>query len=308
MRSTTIHRPVLGVALMVAGISTLAAMDVLIKIMSQTYSIPQVVFFRSLLSLPVLLLCLRFEGGWGALKTKHPFVHVTRGFVMAVTATCFIFSFQQLPLSDAYSIIFSNPLIVTLLAIPMLGERVGIHRLVAVGVGFVGVLIAMQPGFAQNNPGTYVALFGAFSYSLVQIFIRQMSRTETTAAITIYGTIMITFFSAVLLPWFWQTPTLMDLAILAVIGTMGGIGQYCLTSAFRYADASVLSPYNYVSLIWGAFFGFFVFGDVPSGATIVGSIIIAATGLYIINREAGRGQLNPEVKPGSDRPPQQPLG
>lgn len=308
MSTTITHRPVQGVVLMVAGISILAGMDVLIKIISQNYSIPQVVFFRSLLSIPILLLCLRFEGGWSALKTQHPFMHVSRGFVMAITASCFIFSFQQLPLADAYSIIFSNPLIVTLLAIPMLGERVGIHRLVAVGVGFIGVLIAMQPGFAQNNPATYVALFGAFSYSLVQIFIRQMSRTETSAAITIYGTIMITLFAAIPLPWFWQTPTLYDLGFFAIIGAMGGIGQYCLTSAFRFADASVLSPYNYISLIWGVIFGFFVFGDIPSWATITGSIIIAATGLYIIHREAGRSKLNPKVEAGSDLPPQQPLG
>ncbi|MBV6633105.1 MAG: DMT family transporter [Alphaproteobacteria bacterium] len=308
MSSSIIHRPVLGVVLMVAGISILASMDVLIKIISQSYSIPQVIFFRSLLSLPVLLLCLRFEGGWKALKTERPFLHVSRGFVMALTTACFVFSFQQLPLSDVYSIIFSSPLIVTLLAIPLLGERVGMHRMAAVAVGFIGVIIAMQPGFAQNNPATYVALFGAFSYAMVQIFIRQMSETESTAAITIYGTIMIMTCAGAVLPWFWTTPTLADFAILAVIGAMGGAGQYCLTSAFRYADASLLSPYNYLSLIWGAFYGFAVFGDIPGLATIIGSVIIVASGLYIIHREAGRSKLNPEVAPGSDQPPQRPLG
>lgn len=293
-------RPLRGIILMIAGISLLATLDVLIKIVSQDYGVVQTIFLRSLLSLPVLLLLVPFEGGFKALKTQKPLMHASRGLVMAITACCFVYSFQKLPLSDAYALIFSSPLMLTLLAIPLLGERVGKHRAAAVAIGFIGVLIAMRPGFVAFDVATYVALTGALGYALVLIFIRQMSKTETSIAITFYGTIVLTVLSGLVLPWFWQTPTAWHLLLFIGTGIIGGLGQYCLTLAFRHASASLLAPYEYLSLIWGAIYGYFIFQDVPGIHTIAGSMVIVASGLYIIHRERMKHQDETLIAVGSD--------
>lgn len=282
----TPHRPLLGIMLMIIGISLLSGLDVFVKTLTQDYTIAQTIFLRSLLALPVILMFVPFEGGLKALKTERPMLHVSRGVVMIATAVCFFYSFQQLPLADAYALIFSSPLIVTVLAIPLLGEKVGRHRVAAVVIGFIGVLIAMRPGFGTLEVATYVALLGAVLYSFVQIFIRQMSRTESSIAIAFYGTVMICTLAAATMPWYWQQPTREAWMMFIATGLLGGVGQYCLTTAFRFASASILAPYQYLSLIWGVIFGYFLFRDVPGVHTIIGSLVIAGSGLYIIHREA----------------------
>lgn len=271
---------------MIAGISLLSGLDVFVKLLTQDYSVAQVIFLRSLLSLPIIVMLVPFEGGFKALKTKRPMLHASRGIVMIATAFCFFYSFQQLPLADAYALIFASPLVLTLLAIPLLGETVGRHRIFAVLFGFAGVLIAVRPGFGAVELATYVAMLGAVLYALVLIFVRQMSRTESSIAITFYGTVMITALAALFMPWYWTAPDGNAWLMFLATGIVGGLGQYCLTSAFRFTSASVLAPYEYLSLIWGVTFGYFIFSDVPGIHTIAGSLVIVACGLYIIHREA----------------------
>lgn len=293
MTTQPASRPLIGILFMIAGISLLATLDAIVKIVSQDYGVAQTIFLRSLLALPVLLLLVPFEGGFSALKTKRPMLHLSRGVVMVITACCFVYSFQQLPLSDAYALIFSSPLILTVLAIPLLGEKVGRHRAIAVVIGFIGVLIAVRPGYVAFEIATAIALTGALGYALVLIFIRQMSKTETTIAITFYATLILTVAAATTMPWLWQTPSLEHCLMYVATGVLGGLGQYCLTLAFRHASASLLAPYEYLSLIWGAFYGYMVFGDIPGFYTIAGSVFIVASGLYIIHRE--RMKAGPEA-------------
>ena len=301
--TATPHRPLLGIMLMIIGISLLSGLDVFVKTLTQDYTIAQTIFLRSLLALPVILMFVPFEGGIRALRTQRPMLHASRGVVMIATAVCFFYSFQQLPLADAYALIFASPLIVTVLAIPLLGEKVGRHRVTAVLIGFAGVLIAMRPGFGTLELATYVALLGAVLYSFVQIFIRQMSRTESSIAITFYGTVMICALAAATMPWYWQPPTADAWLMFMATGLLGGVGQYCLTTAFRFANASILAPYQYLSLIWGVIFGYVLFHDVPGIHTIIGSFVIAGSGLYIIHRERQKkrqmvtASVSPPVSP-----------
>jgi drug/metabolite transporter (DMT)-like permease len=279
------HRPLLGILIMLIGISMLSGMDVLVKLLSTDYSVVQLLFFRSLFALPVIVAFAFWEGGAKALRTQRPMLHVSRGLFVLATAACFFYSFKHLPLADAYTLIFSSPLILTLLAVPLLGERVGLHRALAVMVGFSGVVIAMQPGFQQGEIATWIALMGALLYALILVFIRQMSRTETTAAIVFYSTLVMALVAGCLMPFYWHPIDAHGLMMMVLIGLIGGMGQLFLTLAFRLAHASLLAPYEYVSLIWGVIYGFLVFGDIPAASTFLGGAIIVVSGLYVIQRE-----------------------
>ena len=280
-----------GIGLFTLAVFLLAVMDVLIKWLSDgntvIYPTGQIVFFRATFGLiPVLWLIRR--AGPQVLATRQPGQHVLRGLFGAGAAFCFFWAFGQMPLADAYAIAFTAPLFMTALSVPLLGERVGIRRWAAVAVGFVGVLIMLQPDADATGLlswGAAAAFGGAFCYATHGILIRRMARTDSNEAIILYGALVIIALSAATLPFAFVWPRPIDFLMLAATGLVGGFGVLCLTQAFRLAAPAILAPFEYTAMIWGVLFGITIWGDVPSLWVLLGASVVAASGLYILHRE-----------------------
>src|SRR4051812_2016520 len=173
---------------MLASAAVFSVTNVLIKLLSAGYPTTEVMFFRSLFALPVVLIMIRRAGGWGLIRTRHPMGHVWRALLGMGAMGSLFYALKRLPPTDAVAIFFGTPLVVTLLSIPVLGEQVGWRRFLAVGVGFLGVLVVVQPGDGVVDPGALAALASCLFYGLVSVLLRSMSRTEASVTIVFYYT------------------------------------------------------------------------------------------------------------------------
>ena len=288
-------RPATGIGLFVLSVFLLSLMDVGIKWLSADYPTIQIVFFRSLFGLVPLLLPVALAGRWSDLRTLRPHWHLARGLVAVIAAFSFFFALRELPLVTVYTIGYSAPLFMTALSVPLLGEAVGIRRWAAVLVGFGGVLLAMTPGFGGDagflSLGAVAALVGAFGYAAALVSIRLLSRTETNAAIAVYGTLVMAVVSGLFLPGRFVVPTPVDFVLLAGLGLLAGTAALAMVEAFRRSPAAVLAPFEYSTMVWGVLFGFLIWHEVPSGWVAAGATIVIASGLYILHRERRRSPV-----------------
>jgi drug/metabolite transporter (DMT)-like permease len=221
---------------------------------------------------------------------------------------------SYLPLHDAIAIGYASPLIVVILAAVILKETVRAYRWTAVVLGFVGVLIMLSPhlssgslaaGLASGGPavGALFSLFGAFCSAGATIQVRRLTQIENTGAIVFYFSLLTTALGLMTIVLGWTLPTLEDFLLLVLIGILGGIGQILLTQSYRFADTSIVAPFEYTTMIWTLLFGWFVFGELPTAAVSVGATIVAAAGLFVLWRERQLGLKRvKEVETGSQRP------
>jgi len=285
-------RPLLGIALKLSGTVLLAGMAALVKVLSTKYPIMEIAFFRSvfgLLTVVVLILASRERLGW--LRSKHPWAHVRRGMVgVGGLATTFL-TLSLLPLADATALSFSAPLFLVMFAIPLLGERVGIYRLSAVAIGFVGVVMIAQPhvtggeGVTPQPLGVAVGVLAAVLIALAQIALRFAGRTERTYTTVFYFSLSCALISALALPFGWTNPDWGGFTLLALTGLLGGVSQLCFTQSYRYADATALASFDYATLVWALFIGLIFFDEFPTAMVIGGALIVIASGLFIVFRE-----------------------
>lgn len=290
-RTAAAPHPAAGVGLFVLAVFLLALMDLGIKWLSADYPTMQIVFFRSFFGLVPLLLPILLSGRWNDLRTRRPLAHLARGLVAVIAAGSFFFALGELPLATVYTIGYSAPLFMTALSLPLLGERVGIRRWAAVLVGFAGVLLAMRPGFGDAgflSLGAAAALVGAFGYALALVSVRLLSRTETNAAIAVYGTLVMALASGLTLPGRFVMPAPVNLALLIGLGLLGGTAALAMVEAFRRSPAAVLAPFEYSTILWGVLFGYLIWNEVPDGWVAAGAAIVIASGLYILQRERAR--------------------
>lgn len=292
-----------GVAAMLIGVIFFSILNVLVKLLGETYPITQIAFFRNLFALFPVLLVVSAAGWRQTLQTRYLGAHVSRTLLGFGTMLLIFWSYDLLPLADATALWFSGPLFLTALSVPLLGERVGVHRWGAVIVGFSGVLIMVRPSGEMLNLGVFVALGAAFGYALAMVLVRRLSRTERPETIFFYFTVFSTLFSACLLPFEWVTPDWQGLLMLAGAGIVGGTGQIFLTAAYSLATPSLVGPFNYSSLLWATLFGFLIWGDLPSQTVLAGALVVVASGLYILHRETIR-RVRPAGK--TVRPPPDP--
>ncbi|MGL4960134.1 MAG: DMT family transporter [Inquilinus sp.] len=276
-----------GIALYTGGIFLLCVMDAMIKWLSADYPIAQIVFFRASIGLIPTLVLLYRPPGLKALRTRRVGVHLMRGLVGCVGTFGFFWAFAVMPLADAYAIGFAAPMFITALSVPILGEKVGMRRWLAVLVGFAGVLIMIRPGGEGSSfgGGAAIALLATAAYALSMVLMRLYSRTETNASMIFYATIVIVAVAGVQMPFIWVTPTWKDAGLLAVLGLLGGIGAIMMAQAYRVATPSIVVPFEYTGMIWGVGLGFMLWGDVPDLWIWVGSAVVVASGLYILHRE-----------------------
>jgi len=272
-----------GIASMLLAVAIFSCMDALIKWLSATYPTIEIVFFRSSFAfLPLLPALLR--GGRAALRTRRPLTQAGRAGIGLVSMVGFFYAFRVMPLADVFGIAFSAPIFVTALSVPMLGETVGIRRWSAVVVGFVGVLVMLRPDTGLFASASWIALFATILYALGQIFVRDLTKTETTACIVFYVTLTTTIVSGLAMPFLWVTPSLRDAPLLAAVGILGGVAQLAFTRAFRLAPAAVISAFDYTGLLYASVIGYYVWGDIPTATFLVGAAIVIASGLYILYR------------------------
>jgi drug/metabolite transporter (DMT)-like permease len=282
---------------MVASTVVFAVVNAIIKWELEIYPLGEVAFFRSFFALVTVALMILPRSGFGVLRTRRYREHLQRGLSQFGSMTCMFVAFSLLPLASAIAISFSAPLFTTLLSIVVLKEKVGLHRWSALVVGFVGVLVITNPGAGTLTIGALFALANAVLISSVAIAIRYMSITESIETLILYQTAIITLCTLFLLPFGFVMPTWYDALALAAAGAGNGVAQFWWTRSLALAPPSAVVPFNYLSLIWAALLGFAIWGDMPTVGLLVGSVIVVASGLYILWRET----LRRAVRQGRDR-------
>ncbi|MEO0388611.1 MAG: DMT family transporter [Pseudomonadota bacterium] len=290
----------------VLSVAFFMAMATLVKIAAAA-DVPagQLIFFRSAFAIPVILiwLALRHDLAHG-LETKNPFGHLWRGLVGVGGMACGFTALGLLPLPEVTAIGYATPILIVILAAMFLGEEVRIFRLTAVIIGLAGVIVVLQPklslsGLAGDRQalGAVVALLGALLAALAQVFIRRLVTTETTPAIVFYFSLSATLIGAATIPFGWVWPSIWIAVAMIAAGVLGGFGQIMLTSAYRNAPASVIAPFEYVSMLMAIAIGYTIFEEIPTLQTLLGAGIIMAAGLFIIYRERKLGLTRGKAKP-----------
>ena len=290
-------QPLRGIVFKVLSVCMFMGMASLIKAASADVPPGQAVFFRAFFALPIILgwLAIRHElrDGW---KTKNPMGHFWRGLVGTCAMGLGFTGLGLLPLPEVTAIGYAAPLLVVVFAAMFLGEDVRAFRLSAVALGMVGVLIVLSPrlsvGASLNSSetlGAVVVLMGAVLAALAQVFVRKLVATESTAAIVFWFTITSSVMALFTLPWGWVMPDWKVALMLVMAGLLGGIGQIFLTSSYRFADASLVAPFDYTSMILALIIGYFIFDEVPTGTMMIGAGIVILAGVLIISRESRLG-------------------
>jgi drug/metabolite transporter (DMT)-like permease len=269
---------------MMVAVFLFAVMDAMIKWQGAVYPVLQIVFFRSAFGLLISIGPV-IRDGRRLLATQRPWLHLARALLGFGALFCFFEAFVLMPFADVYAISFASPLFITALSVPFLGEHVGWRRWTAVGVGLAGVLLMIRPGAGVFDTAALIALAGTACYALAMILVRVLARTDSNIAIVFYFGIMATFLSGITLPFVWVTPTWLDLLWLALIGIIGGGAQLILTQSFRMAPVSLLTPFEYVAMLWAVLFGWLFWNELPDEYFYAGASLVVAAGLYILHRE-----------------------
>jgi drug/metabolite transporter (DMT)-like permease len=280
-----------GILYLCASVALGAVMSVGIKWLSDVYPAVELTFFRSFFGFfPVMLFVYR-AGGIGTLRTQRPMSHFLRASAWVLSFLCSFLSLHFLTLANSVAFSFLAPLFMTILSVPMLGERVGIHRWAAVILGFFGVLFMARPDGEVFQIGTIFGIANAFFWAIGSLSVRQLTGTETSSSITFYTHLFSTLILAVALPFFWQTPSWQGLLAMGGLGLLGGISQFWTTQALSYAPAAAIAPFNYTQMIWAVIFGFIVWGDLPTVHLMIGVSLVVVSGLYILHRETRHRRL-----------------
>lgn len=302
--------PVAGVSLKILSALAFTLMAATIKVASTGYPIGQLIFFRSAFALVPLLVWLAVSDTVvNAVRTHNLKGHFLRSIIGATGMVLGFTALAYLPLTEAVAIGYAAPLIVVVLAALLLRETVRAYRWTAVAVGFVGVLIMLSPRLGQDaltegaSVGALIAIAAAFCSAGATIQVRRLTATERTGAIVFYFTLVTTLIGLSTAAFGWVMPTPRDFAMLVGIGILGGIGQILLTESYRYADTSLVAPFEYTSMIWATLLGWFVFGQWPAAAVIAGAVLVTASGIFVIYRERQLGiERRKELEASSHRP------
>ncbi len=299
-----------GIVFILLGMFCISINDMLIKQLSGDYPLHEMVFVRSAIGITFSLLLVRLEGGWAILRPRRPWLHVLRGLMIVFSNMAFFTALAVMPLADATALFFVAPLFITLLSVPFLGETVGLRRIGAVLVGFLGVLVMLGPGaeIGQGLPSRWVLLLpvvGAFGYACMQILTRKLGVTTKASAMAVYIQGMFLLVGAafflvagdgrfaegqsneslifLLRAWVWPAPE--DAWLFAALGAMSAIVGYALSQAYRLGDAATIAPYEYAGLPLAVMWGYLIFGTLPGVSTGIGIALIMGSGLFVFLRE-----------------------
>lgn len=282
-----------GFLLAVAGLFLFACMDATTKYLTAYYNVPFVVAMRYLIHCGIMLALLAPRHAGHLVKTQRTGLVLLRGATLVMSSLFMGLALQRMPLAETTAINFLAPMLVVLVASPILGERIGIIGWIAAGAGFIGVLLIARPGGGLDDMGMVFALLAVLSNTVYQLLSRILARTEKAIAMLFYTALVGSIVFGLALPWFWESrsPSNLEISLFLVMGLAAGLGHYLFTLAYRYAAASLLAPVLYLQLLWAGLLGWLIFGNTPDALAILGMIIVAASGLLIAVKFRREGSL-----------------
>jgi S-adenosylmethionine uptake transporter len=281
----TNNSTVQGALLALIGFAAFALHDALIKSMVG-YSVLQILFFAVLCSYVPFSFFLATDKQAKNLRPVNPGWVLLRTACMVGSAVCAFYAFRTLPLAQTYSLLFAMPMLVTVLAIPMLGERVRLIRWAAIILGLIGVMIVLRPGTTDLNSGHIAALAATLFSALSGVATRKIGASERSATLILYPLLANVLVSGAALGFVYQPMPFTDLLKLAAIGTLAMIGQAFMISAYRAAPAVIVAPFQYSQMLWAVLYGYLWFGETPDEYVLLGTAVIIVAGLMIVWRES----------------------
>ncbi len=291
-------RPFRGIAMILASTVFLGVSDATAKYLSATLPSIEIAWIRFLVFGVIMVPAMLPGSPLYALQSERRGLQLMRGVALLASSLFFISGLRFLPIAEASATGFVSPLFVTALSIFFLSERVGVRRWLATVVGLIGVLIILRPGSSAFHPAAFFPIVSALAWACTMIMTRMMSGKERAITTMTYSSIAGVCILSALVPFVWVAPSWHDIFFGILIGIASTAGQWIVVLAFRYADASVLAPFQYTQLLWVSILGFIICGELPDIWTVTGAIFIVASGLYTAHRERiRRSQLPVQAEP-----------
>lgn len=284
-RPSLLAPEVQGILLMLGTTALFGAMDGISKFLVLSYPAPLVLWIRHLVAVPLVLAMFLGMRGRPPLRAARPWLQVLRTALLVIEMTLVMLAFRIMPLAAVHSIIAATPLIVTALSMPLLGERVGWRRWLAVVVGFLGVLLIVRPGIDVIHPGALLALVCAVLFALYNLMTRLVARADHPATSFLWQTVWAALLLSLLGPWFTTPVEPAHWPLFVALGFMGALGHYLLVRSLTLAPAAVVQPIFYMMIVWAAFWGFVLFAEIPDAWTITGAILIVGAGMFTVFRQ-----------------------
>ncbi|HVN98585.1 MAG TPA: DMT family transporter [Steroidobacteraceae bacterium] len=275
-----------GIVAMIVAAALFTVMDAGMKLLSQHYAPLQVTALRSLASFPLVYVYVAWSSSFKAmLQVRWP-LHVARGALAVFMLASFVYGLHQLPMTVTYAIFYVAPLLITALSVPLLGERVGWARWLAIGIGLAGMLVVLRPtGANVMTLGGLAVIASAVCYAISAIAIRTLGRTDSMESLMFWLISMLALGSTALAWPHWQPVRAADAWIIVGVGITGFCGQWGVTYAFRHGEVSAVAPFEYTSLVWTLGLDRLIWNTAPDGYTLLGAAIIIAAGLFLVRRE-----------------------
>lgn len=283
LRSSIHPRLFKGVIYAAIGLLLFACMDSAIKYLTQHYNVPFVITIRYLVHFSLMVLILAPRGSAPLLYANRRGLVIVRALSLVVSSLSVGMALHRMPQADTTAITFLAPMLVALLAFPVLGERIGLWGWAAALMGFGGVLLIARPGSGLDGVGIFFALLAAVANATYQMLSRLLATTEKAVSMLFYTALAGSVVFGLALPWTWenQAPSALEVGLFFCTGALGGLGHYFFTQAYRFAPTSVLGPIIYLQLLWAALLGWLIFGNAPDGWSLLGMAVIVASGLMI---------------------------
>ena len=271
---------------MLSSVVLFSLMDTTVKWLGGSYPTQQIMFFRCLVAMLPLAVIISLRGGLPVLKTGQVKMHVLRSMLGVSAMGLAFYAFSLMPLANAISILHTTPIFMTVLSVLVLRETVGLHRWSAVICGFIGMILVVRPGAGMVESGSIFMLGAALLIACTTIIIRYLSIRDDPVCITFYFTLTGVIASSLGIIWLgWITPPLFDLLLLIAVGLLGGLAQYMMTLSYRHAEIAMVAPLKYLTIVFGGFYGYLFWEEIPDLQSTAGIIVIASAGIYTLHRE-----------------------
>lgn len=284
-----------GALLALIAFGMFSTHDVFIKTLGAIYSPIQIVFFSVLLSFPLATIMLMRDAKPGTLLPVHPWWMAVRTVGAVITGVSAFYAFSNLPLTQTYAILFATPLLITVLSIPILGEKVRLPRWLAVFVGLVGVMVVLRPGGTELTLGHAAAIIAAFSGAFASIVVRKIGAEERTVVMLLYPMVANFVIMGCALAFVYKPMPIEHLGLLAIISIMAWIAARFIIAAYQTGEAAIVAPMQYSQILWATAYGLIFFDESPDMYTAIGAGIIIASGLFIVFRESSGNSTNTPV-------------
>ena len=282
---TALNAPLKGALLSLAAFGFYATHDVIVKHLGASYNAFQIIFFSGLMGFPLVTMLLMADKTDGNLIPKHPWWTAIRTVSAVVTGAMGFYAFSKLPMAQCYAIFFAMPILITLMAIPILGEKIGPRRGMAVVAGLIGVMVVLQPGQVDLGVGHLAALGAATFGAMTSVIVRKIGNDERSVVLMLYPMVASFMLMGLALPFVYVPMPIEHLGLLVVMALLGLIASALVIAAYRTAPAIIVAPMQYSQIIWAVIYGYVFFDEGMDFYTGVGTAIIVASGIYIVLRE-----------------------